>query len=75
MSTLHGSAEWNGEKMTGEMFFEDYVTGATRETIGRTITERMLCCTPDRPWTFILITWMRSGVRRSHLDNEWLMGR
>jgi len=47
--------------MTGEMFFEDYVTSTTRETIGRTITEADI----------VLHAGQTGDFYPHHMDAEW----
>jgi acyl dehydratase len=56
-----GSAEWNEDAMSGEMFFEDYVTGAARETTGRTITEADV----------VLHAGQTGDFYPHHMDAEW----
>jgi acyl dehydratase len=51
--------EWR--TMSGEMFFEDYVTGETRETTGRTITEADV----------VLHAGQTGDFYPHHMDAEW----
>jgi acyl dehydratase len=47
--------------MTGEMFFEDFVAGAQRETIGRTITETDV----------VMHAGQTGDFYPHHMDAEW----
>jgi Acyl dehydratase len=48
-------------KMTKEMFFEDYLTGVERETVGRTITETDV----------VLHAGQTGDFYPHHMDAEW----
>jgi acyl dehydratase len=47
--------------MTGEMFFEDFVAGAQRETVGRTITETDV----------VMHAGQTGDFYPHHMDAEW----
>lgn len=47
--------------MSGEMFFEDYITGVQRETVGRTITETDV----------VLHAGQTGDFYPHHMDAEW----
>ena len=47
--------------MNGEMFFEDYITGVQRETVGRTITETDV----------VLHAGQTGDFYPHHMDAEW----
>src|SRR5438874_134820 len=55
-----GTAPWR-LAMTGEMYFEDYVVGAQRETTGRTITEADV----------VLHAGQTGDFYPHHMDAEW----
>src|SRR5207237_517895 len=55
-----GTAPWR-LVMTGEMYFEDYVVGAQRETTGRTITEADV----------VLHAGQTGDFYPHHMDAEW----
>ena len=57
-----GSALWNrGELLEQELFFEDYETGASRQTTGRTITEADV----------VLHAGQTGDFYPHHMDAEW----
>jgi len=49
------------QPMTAEMFFEDFIVGSTRETIGRTITEADV----------VLHAGQTGDFYPHHMDAEW----
>jgi acyl dehydratase len=50
-----------GSQMTGEMFFEDFVAGTRRETVGRTITETDV----------VMHAGQTGDFYPHHMDAEW----